>query len=85
VNGLEGSEVAAAEEVAAADEVDDAETEEDELEGPEDDMRMLGIVLVGESVVVDCILSVGIGVCVGESVGVASVTAELGVTVAVVT
>jgi hypothetical protein len=50
VNGLEGSEVAAAaaEEEAAADEVDEDETDADEdEEGAEEDMRIFGIMLVG--------------------------------------
>jgi hypothetical protein len=84
VNGLGGSEVTAveaAEEVAEAGLVLVLEVEpeiEVELEGADEDILMLGIVdeagLVGE-----ILLSLGVAVLVPESVGVASVTAEVGV------
>jgi hypothetical protein len=73
VNGLDGSEVAAAaeEEVAAADEVEDDETEADEEEeGAEEDVRIFGIVLVG-FVDMGWLLSLGAGVGDESSVGVA--------------
>jgi hypothetical protein len=87
VNGLEGSEVDAgvAEELVAADEVDEDETEADEDdEAAEEDMRIFGIVLVG-FVEVGWAESVGVAVGDGLSVGAPWVTAEVGVTVAVVT
>ena len=86
VNGLDASEVSAAEGVADAAVV---ELDMDELEGAEDDIRILGIaVVVLATVEVGSALeSVEVGVGSAESVGVGSVevTAEVGVTVAVVT
>lgn len=86
VNGLEGSDVSAADGVADAAVV---ELDMDELEGAEDDIRILGIaVVVLAAVAVGSALdSVEVGVGPAESVGVGSVevTAEVGVTVAVAT
>jgi len=87
VNGLEGSEVAAAaaEEVTAADEVEEDEIDaEMEEEGAEDDICTFGIVLAG-SLDVGWVVSVGAEVGDELSVGVPWVTAEVGVIVAVVT
>ena len=87
VNGLEGSEVAAtvAEEVTAADEVEEDEMDaEVEEEGAEEDIRIFGIVLAG-SLDVGWVVSIGAEVGDGLSVGVPWITAEVGVTVAVVT
>lgn len=84
VNAFEASDDSAADGVADAAE---AELEMDELEGAEEDIRMFGIVVLALEVAGSALDSVGVGGGAEESEGVVSVevTAEVGVTVAVVT